>query len=43
MARFREVLNGYTTGKDVVSGKIMSVEGTLTIPEREVYVLDLSK
>lgn len=43
MKRFSEVIAGCTKGKDVVTGQTMSVEGTMTIPAREAYVLDLSK
>ena len=41
MQRFHEVTNGYTVGKDVITNEDISIEQSISIPARGVYVLEL--
>lgn len=41
-ARFREVIGKHTSGKDIVSGETISLDGSLTVAPRGVYILELS-
>ena len=41
MNRYREVTKGFSQGTDVWTGKTIPVTGTLSIPARETFVLDL--
>ena len=41
MNRYREVTKGFSQGSDVWTGKTIPVTGTLSIPARETFVLDL--
>ena len=40
--RFSEMLNGFTAGKDVISGKeIRNIQDSLTIPAKTAMVIEL--
>ena len=41
MRRFHEVIQNYTGGVDVVTGKNINLLNSVEIPARGVYVLDL--
>lgn len=43
MARFKEVTAGFTKGHDVTSGATIDITGTVSVPARGTYVLDLLK
>ena len=43
MHRFSEVIGANTKGTDAVTGEVIDVTGTVLMPARGVYVLDLSK
>ena len=43
MNRFSEVIGDNTKGTDAVTGEIIDVTGTVLMPARGVYVLDLAK
>lgn len=42
MARFTDVTGSHTTGTDVITGKQVPVTGTVTIPARGEYILELN-
>ncbi len=41
LERFRENLDGFTSGKDVISGKTFSLNGALSVPAKTSMILDL--
>lgn len=41
MARFHEITQGYTSGKDVVTETTVPIDRAVTIPARGVYILEL--
>ncbi|MDE6344755.1 MAG: cyclomaltodextrinase C-terminal domain-containing protein, partial [Muribaculaceae bacterium] len=43
MERFSEVIGDNTRGRDAVTGEVLDVTGTVLMPARGVYVLDLEK
>ena len=43
MDRFIDVTKGYTSGKDVVTGKVFDIQGTMSVPARATYILELNK
>jgi neopullulanase len=43
MNRFRERTTGFTTGKSIINGSVMSLEGKKTIPGRTIWIYELSK
>ena len=43
MDRYSDVIGDYTSGKDVISGKVLDIRGQVHVPARGVYILDLFK
>lgn len=41
MDRFKDIIQGYSKGKDVISSKIFSLTDSITIPANGVYILEL--
>ena len=41
MTRFEEMMGGYSTGKDVISSKIFSLDDDIQLPMNDVLVLEL--
>jgi len=41
--RFSDVINGYTSGKDVISAKEFALKESISIPAKGQYILELSK
>lgn len=39
--RYNEILKGYTSGKDVITGKVVSLQKELTLGAKDVLVLEL--
>ena len=42
-SRFKDVTGSYQSGRDVTTGKSISLNGTVNIPAKGVYVLELGK
>ena len=43
LARFEERIDGFTTGRDVISGQSYTLDGTLTVSGKTPLVLELSR
>ena len=43
MGRFSDVIQNYTSGKDVITGTTVDLNNTITIPGKGEYILELSK
>ena len=41
MDRYREVTTPFTRGVEVTSGEVLDLTGSLNVPARGVYVMDL--
>ena len=41
MDRFRDVTKGYTSGRDVVTGKVYDILGQMHVPARATFILEL--
>jgi hypothetical protein len=41
--RFEEILNGYATGKNVITGEIITNLDVLHIPAKSALILDLKR
>ena len=39
--RYDEILKGYTSGKDVITGKVVSLQKEVTLGAKDVLVLEL--
>lgn len=42
LSRFQQMLSGYSSGQDVISGNKVSLDGNLTVPARAPMILELS-
>ena len=42
MDRFKDLTKKYTIGKDVITSKIVSMDSSITIPEKGEYIFELS-
>lgn len=43
MSRYTDVTNGFTKGVDVITGKELDITGTMKVPARGTYILELKK
>ncbi|MDH5034114.1 glycoside hydrolase family 13 protein [Chryseobacterium cucumeris] len=43
LKRFAESLNGYTKGKEVISGKEISLQNSMNIPAKTPFIIELEK
>ncbi len=41
MYRFREVTGNASTGKDIISGRVIDISNELSIPAKGIYILEL--
>ena len=41
LTRFEEMIGGYSTGKDVISGKIYQLNNDIELPMNDVLILEL--